>query len=144
MTKQISHKPQKEAGKIPRIYVAAGILWREDTLLVAKRPLTEPKAGYWEFPGGKQEPGERIEDTLIRELQEELGVTCTHLVPFTQLEHDYPDMQVCLYLFHVTRFVGEPQPLLNQELRWVAANGLEELNFLPADRKILRHIKRPV
>lgn len=144
MRKQKNSERRDSKREIPRIYVAAGILWREDTLLVAKRPLTEPKAGYWEFPGGKQEPAERMEDTLIRELQEELGVTCTELIPFTQIEHDYPDMQVCLHLFHVTQFEGEPQPLLKQELRWVSTNELEGLNFLPADRQILRHIKRPL
>ena len=143
MRKQKNFKGKADKREIPKIYVAAGILWREDRLLVAKRPLTEPKAGYWEFPGGKQEPGERMEDTLIRELQEELGVTCTKLIPFTQIEHNYPDMQVCLHLFHVTQFMGDPQPLLKQELRWVSTNELEELNFLPADRQILGHIKRP-
>lgn len=144
MSKHESPTTRIKKREIPRIYVAAGILWREDMLLVAKRPLTEPKAGYWEFPGGKKEPGEPIEATLIRELQEELGVTCTQLIPFTQIEHDYPDMQVCLHLFHVTEFTGEPQPLLNQELRWVEIGELEKLNFLPADRQILRHIKQPV
>ena len=144
MNTQKTHITQDKRREIPRIYVAAGILWREDTLLVAKRPSTEPKAGYWEFPGGKQELNEPIEGTLLREIQEELGVLCTRVIPFAQIEHDYPDMQVCLYLFHVTEFQGEPQPLLNQELRWVRTDSLEELNFLPADRQILRHIKRPV
>lgn len=129
---------------LPRIYVAAGILWRGDSLLVAKRPLTEPKGGYWEFPGGKQERGEAMEETLVREIREELGVVCTTLIPFTQIEHDYPDMQVCLHLFHVTEFIGEPKPLLGQTLRWVLAGSLTELNFLPADRQILPHITRPL
>lgn len=134
----------ERGGEIPRISVAAGILWRGEKLLVAERPLTEPKAGYWEFPGGKQERGEAIEETLIRELQEELGVTCIRLIPFTQINHTYPDMQVSLHLFHVTEFIGTPQPLLGQKLCWVSTDALMDLNFLPADRQILPHITRPV
>lgn len=134
---------QKGLREIPRIYVAAGILWRDDTLLVAKRPLSEPKGGYWEFPGGKREQGEAMEQTLMRELHEELGVTCTTIIPFTELEHEYPDMVVCLHFFHVTQFLGEPQALLGQELRWISTDSLEGFDFLPADRQILKHITRP-
>lgn len=134
---------RKQESGLPIIHVAAGIIWRNERLLIAKRPLNEPKGGYWEFPGGKQEPGEPIEDTLVRELQEELGITSTKVIPFTRLEHAYPDMWVCLYLFHVTEFIGEPQPLLGQDIQWVKKESLTEYDFLPADRAILPTIQKP-
>lgn len=134
----------KQQTGLPVIHVAAGIIWQETSILVAKRPAGEPKGGYWEFPGGKQEPGEPIEETLKRELLEELGIISTQIVPFTILEHKYPDMHVCLHLMHVTEFTGEPKPLLGQELCWTYADDLEKFDFLPADRPILTKIKKPV
>ena len=128
---------------LPTIHVAAGIIWRDNAILIAKRPKTEPRSGFWEFPGGKQEKGEAIDETLTRELFEELGIQSTCIVPFTTLEHAYSDLYVCLHLMHVIKFLGTPQPLLRQELRWAKLHELDRYNFLPADRCILSQIRYP-
>ena len=92
------------------IQVAAGIIWREGRFLAARRPEGKPRAGFWEFPGGKQEPNESIEETLRRELREELGIVCAAPVPWRTISHAYPEMTVVLHFMHVTEFSGEPAP----------------------------------
>lgn len=124
------------------IEVAAGIIWRDGCFLAAKRPEGKPRGGFWEFPGGKLEPGESREEALERELREELGICCTAIRFRQTLEHAYPDVRVCLHFMDVTAFDGEPQPYDGQELRWVTPEQALGLAFLPADRDILEALHR--
>lgn len=123
--------------------VAAGIIWREGRFLAALRPEGRPRAGFWEFPGGKRETGENIEQALRRELAEELGIACGRLLPWKIHDHAYPDVRVVLHFIHVLDFAGEPFPRDGQELRWVAPREAPALNFLPADREIAASIRFP-
>ena len=125
------------------IQVAAGIVWKNERFLAARRPEGKPRAGYWEFPGGKQEPGETMEETLRRELQEELGITCLSIEPWRTVPHSYPDIRVVLHFMHVTAFSGEPLPHDGQELRWVTPAEACELRLLPADEAVVAAISPP-
>lgn len=126
------------------IQVAAGVIWKNGRFLAARRPEGKPRAGYWEFPGGKQEQGESMEETLRRELREELGIACVSVEPWQTVSHAYPEMTVVLHFMHVTAFSGEPVPHDGQELRWVTPEEARELPFLPADEAVVAAIIAPV
>lgn len=121
------------------IVVAGGIIWQDDHLLAALRPQGKPMAGYWEFPGGKLEPGETAEQALCRELREELGISVRACQLWQIVEHDYAerDLHVQLHFFHVTAFDGTPCARERQELRWVTPAQARDLPFLPADADLV-------
>ena len=121
------------------IVVAGGIIWQGDHLLAALRPQGKPMAGYWEFPGGKLEPGETAEQALCRELREELGISVRACRLWQIVEHDYAerDLHVQLHFFHVTAFDGTPCARERQELRWVTPAQARDLPFLPADADLV-------
>lgn len=126
-----------------KVRVAAGIIWRGERFLAAKRPPGKLLPDYWEFPGGKQEPGERIEDTLARELREELGIVCRKIVPWQSLTHEYPERLVRLDFMHVLEFSGEPSAKEGQTLCWVSPEEARLLPFLPADEPVIAALRRP-
>lgn len=99
--------------------VAAGILLREGgQMLLTSRPEGKPYAGYWEFPGGKLEVGESVEQALRRELQEELGITIAAAHPWQVTEHDYPHALVRLHWCKVFDWQGELQMREGQRMAW--------------------------
>ena len=101
--------------------VAAGILLRADrTMLLTSRPEGKPYAGYWEFPGGKLEEGESVEQALRRELQEELGITIAAAHPWKVTEHDYPHALVRLHWCKVFDWQGEFEMREGQRMAWQA------------------------
>lgn len=121
------------------IEVAAGVIWQAGRFLAALRPPDKPHAGFWEFPGGKLEPGEDAARALARELGEELGI-CVRTATFWRCaEHDYPErgIRVRLHFFHVTAFEGQPSSREGQTLRWVRPDEAASLPFLPADAAIV-------
>ena len=125
------------------IEVAAGVLWRDGRFLAVRRPPGASMAGYWEFPGGKIEPGETPAEALVRELDEELGVRAFGLEYWRDMTHDYPHARVQLYFFHVRGIDGEPHPREGQELAWLTPGGECGLEFLPADEDILAALMQP-
>jgi 8-oxo-dGTP diphosphatase len=99
--------------------VAVGILIREDgALLLATRPEGKPYAGYWEFPGGKIEAGETVEQALRRELHEELGITIAGAKVWKITEHDYPHALVRLHWCKVTAWSGDFEMREGQSMCW--------------------------
>lgn len=106
----------------PRPYteVAVGVLLREadGALLITSRPQGKPYAGYWEFPGGKIEAGETVEQALRRELQEELGVTIASAEAWKVTEHDYPHALVRLHWCKVRQWRGEFEMREGQQMAW--------------------------
>ena len=100
-------------------------------------------AGLWEFPGGKIEDGERPEETLIRELREELGIIVSEacLAPLTFASHSYPDFHLLMPLYVCRRWEGFVQPLDGQALKWVRPKDLRSYPMPPADTPLLPHLE---
>ena len=121
------------------ILVAAAVIERDGRVLVTRRQAGVHLAGYWEFPGGKCEPGEPLGDCLRRELLEELNVHASVGETLLTTSHAYPDRQVTLH-FMQCDLLGEPTPQLGQEMRWVPRRTLGELTFPPADVELIRRL----
>ena len=100
--------------------VAVGVLLRESdgALLISSRPAGKPYAGYWEFPGGKIEAGETVEEALRRELHEELGITIGGAQVWKTTEHDYPHALVRLHWCKVHEWAGEFEMREGQSMCW--------------------------
>lgn len=124
------------------VEVAAGLIRHEGRYLIARRKPGVHLAGFWEFPGGKREPGESLEECLQRELFEELSVRIDIPVPFQIIRHDYADKTVELHFFRCTIESGQAMPLDCAEIRWVSPDELDRLNFPPADRPIIEALRR--
>ncbi len=124
----------------PYTDVAAALIWDGDQFLICRRPAHKSNALLWEFVGGKAEPGETLEETLIRECREELAITVEPREPFMQVMHTYPDITVRLTLLNAVITAGEPQMLEHSDLRWITPDEIPEYNFCPADKDILREI----
>jgi 8-oxo-dGTP diphosphatase len=108
------------------LVAACALIDADGRVLIAQRPVGKSMAGLWEFPGGKVEPGERPEETVIREMSEELGVTIGEkcLMPFTFASHSYPDFHLLMPLFLCRRWDGIPQAQENQAIAWVKPKDL--------------------
>ena len=117
--------------------VVAGIIWRDGQYLAVERPEGAKMAGWWEFPGGKIEDGEFRDDALVRELQEELGVTPQDFEFWRELVHEYDEFTVRLYFFHIHKYSGQLVSLENQRMCWVDPSEPPTLKYLPADIMIV-------
>jgi 8-oxo-dGTP diphosphatase len=117
---------------------ACALVDTDGRVLLARRPPGKPLAGLWEFPGGKVEAGERPEETLIRELREELGIDVTEacLAPYTFASHAYEEFHLLMPLYVCRRWKGEITAREGQELVWVRANRLAEYDMPPADEPL--------
>jgi 8-oxo-dGTP diphosphatase len=129
--------------------VAAAVLLRDDNgtpeFLLAQRPEGKVYAGYWEFPGGKVEPGETMRDALVRELQEELGITVDRAWPWLCREFTYPHAKVRLKFFRVASWHGEIAPIEHSGFAWQKAGAPATVTpILPANGPILRALELPV
>jgi 8-oxo-dGTP diphosphatase len=122
---------------VPTIVVTAAVIEREGRILVARRQKGVHLEGLWEFPGGKCDDGESLQACLVRELREELDVDAQVRHEIFATTHAYSDRQVELH-FLGAELVGNPQPMLGQELRWVAREELATLEFPPADAELIR------
>ncbi|MBR9826481.1 MAG: 8-oxo-dGTP diphosphatase MutT [Alphaproteobacteria bacterium] len=128
----------------PVLYVAAcALLDADKRILIAKRPEGKPMAGLWEFPGGKIEPGETPEQTVVRELREELMVepckTCLH--PFAFVSHPYDDFHIVMTLFLCRTWDGFPQPVEGQEIKWVRKERLRDYQMPAADLPLAAELR---
>jgi 8-oxo-dGTP diphosphatase len=125
------------------VLVAACALFDADgRVLLAQRPQGKAMAGLWEFPGGKVEPGERPEESLIRELNEELGIVVKEecLAPLTFASHLYPDFHLLMPLYVCRRWEGFVEPREKQVLKWVRPNALRNYPMPPADEPLISHL----
>lgn len=115
----------------------------EGRVLLAQRPEGKSMAGLWEFPGGKVEPGETPEDTLIRELKEELeiDVTASCLAPFTFASHSYDSFHLMMPLYVCRKWNGIPRPVEGQTLKWVRPVRMGEYPMPPADEPLVAMLR---
>jgi 8-oxo-dGTP diphosphatase len=124
------------------VEVAAGLICHDGRYLIAKRPTGVHLAGLWEFPGGKREEGESLEECLQRELYEELRIRIGIPVPFQIIRHEYPEKIVELHFFRCTIGEGRATPLDCAEIRWVHPSEMGQYQFPPADRPIIEALQR--
>ena len=126
----------------PHIDVAAGLIWSEGKLLIAKRPTGTHLEGYWEFPGGKRELNETIEECLEREILEELGMIVKVGRCIMTVSHEYEFKKITLHLFNCLSSNGRPKALESQEIKWVKPGELGAYRFPPPDQKFLEFIAK--
>jgi 8-oxo-dGTP diphosphatase len=124
------------------LVAACALVDADGRVLLAQRPEGKPMAGLWEFPGGKVETGERPEETLIRELEEELGIVVKEacLAPLTFASHTYPDFHLLMPLYVCRRWDGMVTAREGQGLAWVRPNRLREYPMPPADVPLVAHL----
>ena len=127
---------------IKHIHVAVGVILGADgQILLAKRPDHLHMGGRWEFPGGKVEDNETIQQAMTRELKEELDIEVKSMEPLIEVRHDYGDKQVFLDTWFVTEFSGKELGLEGQELAWVPASDLANYHFPDANQPIVEAVK---
>ena len=121
------------------LVAACALIDADGRVLIAQRPPQKAMAGLWEFPGGKVEPGERPEETLIRELKEELAITVQEpcLAPFTFASHTYPDFQLLMPLYVCRRWEGTVVAQEHSALKWVPPRELLQYPMPPADLPLI-------
>ncbi len=124
------------------LVAACALIDSDGRVLIAQRPEGKMMAGLWEFPGGKVEAGERPEESLIRELNEELGIVVKEecLAPLTFASHVYPDFHLLMPLYVCRRWQGFVQGREKQKLKWVRPLELRNYPMPPADEPLISHL----
>jgi A/G-specific adenine glycosylase len=131
---------KKQKAAIPHHTVTAAVIRRGGKVLLAKRPSKGLLGGMWEFPGGKVEPGESLEEGLIRELHEELDAQIKISEPFGIYRHAYTHFRITLHAFLCELTAGEPKPVEAERLAWVRTNELDCFPMGKVDRQIARKL----
>ena len=124
------------------LVAACALIDPDGRVLIAQRPEGKAMAGLWEFPGGKVEAGEQPEQSLIRELREELGIAVKPecLAPLTFASHSYPDFHLLMPLYVCRRWEGFVEAREKQRLKWVRPNELRDYPMPPADEPLIPHL----
>lgn len=129
-----------QKNKASLLHVAVGVVFNSQRqVLVALRPRHADQGNLWEFPGGKVEAGETVEEALVRELYEEIGITVTSVSSLLTIEHQYPNKKVFLDVWEVLSYEGEPYAKEDQvEVKWVSLAELSTLAIPVANHPIVR------
>jgi len=133
----------EEGGPAPLHVAVAAIIDAEKRVLVSLRPDHVHQGGFWEFPGGKLDPGETVEQALARELHEELGIEVGSAHPLIRIPHVYPDRHVLLDVWRIETFSGEIHGREGQRVEWAAIDELDEREFPLANRPIIQALQLP-
>lgn len=120
--------------------VVAALIWDEKHFMICQRPKEKARGLLWEFPGGKVEPGETMEQALIRECREELAVDLSVGKIFLDVVHQYPDIKVRLTVLNAVIKEGIPKMLEHNDIRWITAEEIPDYIFCPADETILQKL----
>jgi A/G-specific adenine glycosylase len=127
--------------RLPHVDVTAAVIWRDGRVLIAQRPAHGLLGGLWEFPGGKQEPGETLPECLRREIREELGVEIEVGGLVASVRHAFTHYRITLHAFRCRLVDGEPQAIGCADARWVALSELDGFAFSAADRKVIAALR---
>lgn len=124
------------------LVAACALIDPDGRVLITRRPPGKPMAGLWEFPGGKIEANERPEDSLIRELKEELDIDVQEpcLAPLTFTSHAYEDFHLLMPLYVCRRWGGIVAAKEGQEIKWVRLRQLKDYPMPPADKPLIHHL----
>ena len=122
--------------------VVAALIWDKNRFMICQRPADKPRPLLWEFVGGKVEDGETLEEALVRECQEELGVTLEVGEKFLDSQHDYGDINVHLTLFNSVIVDGQVQMLEHNDIRWITPKEIPSYEFCPADQDFLVRLQK--
>ena len=125
-----------------RVDVAIAIVLRQGRVLITRRKDDAPLGGVWEFPGGKCEANEAIQQCLARELWEELELRVRPIVTLALVKHSYPELDVCLHPFVCLIDAGKPKLIGCQDARWVEPTQLREYEFPPANGPLIEEVIR--
>lgn len=124
-----------------KLQISVGIIRNaEGEIYITQRAADAHMANKWEFPGGKIEEGESAEDAVVRELQEEVGITATSLQQFDKLEYQFPDRHITLWFWLIDGWEGEPWGKEGQPGRWVAQQNLVIDEFPPANAPVIEKL----
>lgn len=126
------------------LVVACALLDKESRILLTERPQGKSLAGLWEFPGGKIEQGETPEASLVRELEEELGVhvQASNLLPLTFASHNYETFHLLMPLYLCSHYEGIAQGREGQNLKWVFIDDLDKYPMPDADKPLIKLLKK--
>jgi len=138
-TSELPHKSKK--APTPHYDIAVGIIWKKDKLLIAKRKTTQMLGGLWEFPGGKKEDNESLEDAVLREILEETNLKVAVGRKYCTVKHAFTHFKITLHAYYCTVQSGEAQAVSSDALEWVYPSDLEEYPFPTANRKIIEVVR---
>lgn len=127
----------------PYVHVAVAVIVEEGQVLIAKRPAHLHQGGLWEFPGGKLDLGESVEQALVREIKEELDIVIKPLRPLIKIHHDYGDKKVLLDVWLVQHLEGKPLGCEGQLIEWLPVTQLKNRKFPEANRSIITALSLP-
>ncbi|WP_051234724.1 (deoxy)nucleoside triphosphate pyrophosphohydrolase [Marinimicrobium agarilyticum] len=123
-------------------HVCAGLILKHGQVLIGKRPAGQNWAGFWEFPGGKCQPGESLQECLERELFEELRIWTRASGVLTRLSRRYPGGVIRLIAMRADIIAGRVRRAVHDELAWVSPAGILEYRLAPADRRLAEWLVR--
>ena len=123
-----------------KITVTAALIWQGGKILITKRPEGSHLEGLWEFPGGKREGSESLEECIAREIKEELGVQIRPEKVLLTVNHEYETKIVNLHIFECTLVNGLPSPMEGQDMKWVRPCDMSEYKFPPPDKEVIEFL----
>ena len=126
----------------PHHHIAVGIIWKNNRLYIAQRPDNKMLGGLWEFPGGKQEPGEPLVETVSREVLEETALTITVDKPYKPIKHTYSHFKITLHAFDCTWSSGRVKRGGRPAGKWITPSTIEEYPFPTANKRLISELKK--
>jgi mutator protein MutT len=128
--------------ELPRKRIGVAVIWDQaGQILIDRRKASGTMGGLWEFPGGKIEPGETVEECISREIREELAIEITVGEQLISIDHTYPTFHLTLTVHHCQHVSGIPQPIESEEIRWVNIRDLGNYEFPAANIAIIQALQ---